>query len=67
MDQTETDLELYRMDVSLAQKEKIDTISLEEIPCDMENCMMELVNNRIFFYTMPSWSDSEVLYRYNLY
>lgn len=67
MDQTETELVLYRMDVSFAEKEKIDTISLEEISCDMENCTMELVNNRIFFYTMPSWSDSEVLYRYNLY
>lgn len=67
MDQTETELVLYRMDVLFAEKEKIDTISLEEIPCDMENCTMELVNNRIFFYTMPSWSDSEVLYRYNLY
>lgn len=67
MDQTETELVLYRMDVSFAEKEKIGTISLEEISCDMENCTMELVNNRIFFYTMPSWSDSEVLYRYNLY
>lgn len=67
MDQTETDLELYRMNASFTEKEKIDTISLEEVPCDMESCTMELVNNRIFFYTMPSWSDSEVLYRYNLY
>lgn len=67
MDQTDTDLELYRLNSSFEDKKKIDTISLEEIPCDMENCMMELVNNRIFFYTMPSWSESEVLYRYNLY
>lgn len=67
MDQTETELVLYRMDASFTEKEKIDAISLEEIPCDMESCTMELVNNRIFFYTMPSWSDSEVLYRYNLY
>ncbi|OUP84201.1 hypothetical protein B5F07_08680 [Lachnoclostridium sp. An169] len=67
MDQTDTELELYRMDPSFTSKTKIATVSLEEIPCNMEACSMEIVENRIFFYTMPSWSESEVLYRYNLY
>ena len=67
MDQTETELELYRMDESMTTKTKIATVSLDEIPCNMDECDMEMVDNRIFFYTMPSWSESEVLYRYNLY
>ncbi len=67
MDQTETDLELYRMDSSFGNKTLVDKVSLEDISCSMDECGMEIVNNRLFFYTMPEWSQSEVLYRYNLY
>lgn len=67
MDQTETDLELYQMDEQLHRKSLIAKISLQDIPCDLENCNMEIVNRKLFFYTMTDWSKSKVLYRYNLY
>lgn len=67
MDQTDTDLELYQMDEQLQRKKLLAKISLNEIPCDMNNCSMEMINNKIIFYTMPDWSKSEVIYRYDLY
>lgn len=67
MDQTDTNLELYRMDSNFQNVKLLDTISREEIISDEENCSMEIVDNKLFFYTMPEWSKSEVLYRYNLF
>lgn len=67
MDQTETSLELYKMDSNFKNKKLIDKISREEIVSNEEECSMEIVDNRIFFYTMPEWSKSEVLYRCNLF
>ena len=67
MDQTETDLELYKMDSDFKNAKLIDKISRKLIVSDEEDCSMEIVDNRIFFYTMPEWSESEVLYRCNLF
>lgn len=67
MDQTDTEFVLYKMDSSFRNKEKIESISREKINVDQETCGMELTDNRIFFYTMPEWSESKVLYRYNLF
>lgn len=67
IDQTEKELELYKLVKGFSRKELLEKISLKDVPCNLEQCSMEIVNNRLFFYTMPSWSESKVLYRYYAY
>lgn len=67
IDQTETDLLLYRMDGQFKTKTLLEQISLSKLPCDLESCGMEIRDNRLFFYNMTSWSESKMLYRYNLF
>lgn len=67
MDQTETDFELYKMNSEFGNVKLINKISRNKIVSVEEECSMEIVDNKIFFYTMPEWSKSQVLYRHNLY
>lgn len=67
MDQTEDSLRLYQMEADFTGKILVDEISLADASYSMEECNMEIVDNRLFFYTMPEWSTSKVLYRLNLY
>lgn len=67
MDQTDTHLELYRMGQNFENKTLVVQMELDEVPCNMEECSMEIVANKLIFFTMPEWSESKVLYRYDLY
>ena len=65
-DQTDTELTLYVMDANFNSKKAIKTFSLSEIPYDLSDCSMTIMNKRIYFYTMPDSKTSKVLYRYDL-
>lgn len=65
-DQTETELILYIMSEDFTKKNEIKRFSLTEIPYNLNECSMTLMDNRIYFYTMPNDSVSKVLYRYDL-
>ena len=65
-DQTDTEMILYAMDANFTSKRTVKTFSLSEIPCNLSDCGMTIMNNRIYFYTMPDSRTSTVLYRYDI-
>lgn len=66
-DQTDTELTLYKMNSDFTGKTVIKTFSLDEISYNLTDCGMQIMNNRLYFYTMPDGQASYVLYRYDLY
>ena len=65
-DQTEDSLILYTMKKDFSGKSVVKTFSLDELPCSLTECGMVIMNNRIYFYTIPNNSTSTVLYRYDI-
>ncbi len=65
-DQTDTEMILYAMDANFTSKRIVKTFSLSELPCSLSDCGMTIMNNRIYFYTMPDSRTSTVLYRYDI-
>lgn len=65
-DQTSTELILYRMNADFSVKTVVKTFDLSTLNVNLTDCSMKLVNNRIYFYTMPNAYESTVLYRYDL-
>ena len=65
-DQTSSELILYVLTEDFYSKEVVKRFALGEISCNLENCSMIIMDNRIYFYTMPDDSTSKVLYRYDL-
>ena len=65
-DQTDTQLILYGMSEDFSAKWTEKEFSFEELPCSLEDCAMTIMDNRIYFYTMPDAFTSTVLYRYDL-
>ena len=53
-DQTETDLNLYRMSEDFSTKNIVKTFDLATMNVNLSDCATQLVNNRLYFYTMPS-------------
>lgn len=66
-DQTDSDLILYVMTSDFSTKTEVKRFSLSEIPYNLNDCSMTIMNNRIFFYTMPNDTTSKVLYRYDIF
>ena len=65
-DQTADSLILYSMDKHFGNKTEITSFSLSEIPYSLTSCGMSIMNNRIYFYTIPDHTTSYVLYRYDI-
>ncbi len=65
-DQTDTELILYTMSEDFGNLSVVRTFTLSEIPYNLTDCGMTIMNNRIYFYTMPNDSTSIVLYRYDI-
>ena len=65
-DQTSTELILYRMSEDFSNKTVVKTFDLNTMNVDLTACATKLVNNRIYFYTMPNEYECSVLYRYDL-
>lgn len=65
-DQTDSQLVLYSMNQDFSNKTVVKSFTLSEMPCDMKKCSMTLMDNRLYFYTMPDNKTCNVLYRYDL-
>ena len=65
-DQDEESLILYSMAEDFSSKGQVKRFSLEELPCNLTDCAMTIMDNTIYFYTMPNDTTSQVLYRYNI-
>lgn len=65
-DQTDSELMLYVMEEDFSDKRVVKTFTLSEIPYNLSECGMTIMNNRIYFYAMPDDSTSKVLYRYDI-
>jgi len=65
-DQTETELILYTLTSDFRTKEEIKRFEIEKLSCDLESCGMEIMDNRIYFYSMPNNISANAIYRYDL-
>lgn len=65
-DQTDSQLILYGMSENFQSRWIEKEFSLEEMPCNLTDCAMTILEDRIYFYTMPDQFTSTVLYRYDL-
>lgn len=65
-DETDTELILYTMNSDFSGRHELKRFSLSEMPCSLRNCSMTLMDNRLYFYTIPDESTATVLYRYQL-
>ncbi len=65
-DQTKEDLILYMMDADFGNLREIKRLDLDQYPCDLDECSVVLMNNRLYFYALPNTWESEVLYRYDI-
>ncbi len=65
-DQTEQELILYELRGDYSQKRAVKTFLLKEFPCNLSECNVEIMNNRLYLYTMPDSQTSQVLYRYDI-
>ena len=65
-DQTDSDLILYTLSENFDSKTELKKFSLAEIPYNLTDCAMTIMDNTIYFYTMPNDSTSKVLYRYDI-
>lgn len=66
-DQTEKQLILYELKSDFSSKTSIKVFPLSEIPYNISECGMTIMDNRLYFYTMPDEHTSHVLYRYNIF
>ena len=65
-DETEDSLVLYTMKKDFSNKTVVNSISLAERPYSLSTCGTTIMNNRIYFYTIPDNSSSTVFYRYDI-
>lgn len=65
-DQTDIYLILYRLSADFKDKKMIKKFQILDIGCDLESCGMEIMNNRIYFYSMPDSITANAVYRYDL-
>lgn len=65
-DQTDNGLILYSMSANFSSKTALKQFSAEELPCNLSNCAVSIMNNRIYFYTMPDSTHCTVLYIYEI-
>lgn len=65
-DQVDSKLILYKMNSDFSVKTVEKEFESSEINCSLNNCSMEIVNNRLYFYEMIDNTTSNVLYRYDL-
>ncbi len=65
-DQNAESLILYEMSADFSTKTVVKTIPISEINCNLTSCAMTIMNNRIYFYTIPNNSTSTMLYRHDL-
>lgn len=65
-DQTDTELILYVLSADFSQKKAVQTFMLSEIPYNLKDCSMKIMDNRAYFYTMPNSTKSIVLYRFDI-
>lgn len=65
-DQTDTSLVLSMISNDFSSEEVIKEFDLLKLSCDLDNCGMEIMDNRIYFYTMPDNTTANALYRYDV-
>lgn len=65
-DQTKEELILYMMDADFGNLREIKRLDLEQYPCNLNECSVVLMENRLYFYSLPNTWESEVLYRYDI-
>lgn len=63
-DQEDGALVLYRLSPDLSHSEVVTTLT--QSGCDLSECGMVILDDRIYFYTMPDQWTSQVLYRYDI-
>lgn len=67
VDESDTELLIYKVRPDFSGREVIKRYALSEVSFDLSNCRIEILDNRLFFYTMPDATTSSVLYRCNFY
>lgn len=65
-DQTDSELILYCLREDFTDRTELKRFSLDELPCNLNDCSVSLTNGRLYFYTMPDDHTSTMLYRYDI-
>ena len=65
-DETDEALILYSMNEDFSNKQVIKTVPLSEAPCSLKESGMTIMDNRIYFYSIPNNSTATVVYRYDI-
>lgn len=65
-DQVDSQLILYTMSADFSNKTPVKIFSSSEMRCNLDECGVSILNNRIYFYTMTDSSHCSVLYRYDI-
>ena len=66
IDEVEGKLILYSLSSDFSSKEIITEIDAGKLNCSLETCSMEIMDNRIYFYSMPDNKTANAIYRYDL-
>lgn len=66
IDEVDNKLILYSLSSNLGSKEIITEIDAGKFNCSLETCGMEIMDNRIYFYSMPDNKTANAIYRYDL-
>ncbi len=66
IDEVENKLILYLLSGDFSKKEIITDIDVSKFNCSLETCGMEIMDNRIYFYSMPNNKTANAIYRYDL-
>ena len=66
IDEVDNKLILYSLSSNFGSKEIITEIDAGKFNCSLETCGMEIMDNRIYFYSMPDNKTANAIYRYDL-
>lgn len=66
-DQNNTELRLYRLDSDFTNKVLIKSFLRSEVNYNLTDCATSIIDNVIYFYSIPDADSSEMIYRYSIY
>jgi len=66
IDEVDNKFILYSLSNDFGSKEIITEIDAGKFNCSLETCGMEIMDNRIYFYSMPDNKTANAIYRYDL-
>lgn len=66
-DQNDSELFLYRLDENFSNKTLLKSFPRSEVNYNLTDCATVIIDNIIYFYTIPDGESSSMIYRYSIY